>query len=371
MKQIPNEFLTTPIVYAVGETYQIMVPVACETVMWVQVGDRCFYDDSNGILRSSRSTHRMTVPMELLNREKRYTVCYRVIHERKPYHTDSSDVMTFTSPFRPVESTPVRIYHIADAHNLVEKPVAAGSYHGDQLDLLILNGDIPNHSGKIAYFTTIHEIAARLTGGELPVVFSRGNHDTRGIYAENIEEHTPTDNGRSYYSFRLGHLWGLVLDCGEDKADSHPEYGNTVCCEDFRRRETEFLKEIIRTRRQEYEAEGVQNRMVICHVPFTERFNPPFNIEEDTYAEWTRLLREEIHPQLILCGHMHRAYITPVGGDRDYHGQPCPVVVASQVNKRDENTTFVGGALTLSPTDCVVEFNDQSGAVLLRETLVF
>ena len=33
MKQLPQEFLTTPIVYAVKDSYQIIVPVSTETVM--------------------------------------------------------------------------------------------------------------------------------------------------------------------------------------------------------------------------------------------------------------------------------------------------------------------------------------------------
>ncbi|MBE6633265.1 MAG: metallophosphoesterase [Ruminococcaceae bacterium] len=370
MKDIPSEFRTTPIVYAVGKSYRIIVPVSRETVMWVMVGDRCFYDDSNGILRSANTTHRMTVPAELLDREKRYTVCYRVIHKRKPYFTESGEVQRYESEFRPVIGTPIRLYHIADAHNLVDEPVSAGRYFGDRLDLLVLNGDIPNHSGDVSFLTTIHLIAAHLTNGELPVVFSRGNHDTRGIHAEKIEEHTPTENGRSYFTFRVGHLWGIVMDCGEDKADTHAEYGNTVCCGDFRRRQTAYLKDVIARKSEEYEAEGVLNRMVICHVPFTEKFPEPFNIEEDTYAEWARLLREEIHPQVMLCGHMHRAYISPVGGDRDYLGQPCPVVVASQRSKENKNY-YVGGAITLYPDRCRVQMTDNQGACLLEQTLLF
>lgn len=57
MKNIPDAFFTAPVVYAVGNSYQIMVPVSCETLMWVAVGDRCYYDDSNGILRSAVTTH--------------------------------------------------------------------------------------------------------------------------------------------------------------------------------------------------------------------------------------------------------------------------------------------------------------------------
>ncbi|MBO5269618.1 MAG: serine/threonine protein phosphatase, partial [Clostridia bacterium] len=79
-----------------------------------------------------------------------------------------------------------------------------------------------------------HRIAAGVTKGRIPVVFARGNHDTRGKYAERLANHTPTDNGRSYYSVRLGKLWMLVLDCGEDKNDDHAEYGHTMCCHAFR-----------------------------------------------------------------------------------------------------------------------------------------
>ena len=60
---------TAPAVFVVGEDYQIMVPVSCETVMWVKVGDKCFYDESNGILCSAKRIHRMVVPCEILDKE--------------------------------------------------------------------------------------------------------------------------------------------------------------------------------------------------------------------------------------------------------------------------------------------------------------
>ena len=364
MKAVPDIFFTTPIVYAIHENYQIMVPVVRQCVMWVKVGEQCFYDDSNGILRSASLTHRMTVPMELLNREKSYTVYYREIYERKPYFSKSGEIECFSSTFRPIERQPIHIYHIADAHNEVDAPVAAGKYFGDALDLLVLNGDIPNHSGKIEYFNTIHQIASELTQGEIPVVFSRGNHDTRGIYAENIEDHTPTNDGKSYFSFQLGSLWGLVLDCGEDKCDSHPEYGHTICCEDFRRRETEFIKSVIQNADREYAAPGVCNRIVIVHTPLGERHESPFDIERETYTEWTQLLRDFVKPQLMLCGHVHRCYVTHPGDARDTLGQPWSVVVASECGG---DKPFAGGALILRRDGCEVRFTDSNRTV--KETV--
>lgn len=363
MKQIPSCFETTPIVYAVGKNYQIMIPVLKETLMWAEVGGKCYYDDVNGILRSNCTTHRITIPMEALNQAKEYKICYRVVKERKPYFSEVEEVAEFVSSFYPVKNEEnVRFYHIADTHNMVEKPVASAKAFG-KIDFLILNGDLPNHSGDIANFTTIHRIASEITGGEIPVVFSRGNHDMRGVYAENIAEHTPTDHGNSYYTFRLGNVWGMVLDCGEDKVDEHPEYAHTICCTDFRERQTAFMKNVIRCASEEYAAEDIRIRMVISHVPFTEHFEEPFNIEEEIYAEWTRLLREEIHPQVMLCGHIHRAYISPIGGEKDYFGQPCPVVVGAAPGTSAEGADwistkgiYIGTGFEADSSECKISF---------------
>ena len=121
-------------------------------------------------------------------------------------------------------------------------------------------------------------IAGSVTKAELPVIFSRGNHDTRGIYAENIADHTPTDNGRSYFTVRLGNIWAVVLDCAEDKPDTNPEYGHTICCHEFRIEETEFLKKIAESPDTEYAAPGVKYRLVIVHNPFCEPRRSPFDI---------------------------------------------------------------------------------------------
>lgn len=364
----PNEFATLPTVYAVGHNYQIIVPVTCETVMWVRVGDKCFYDDSNGILRSGRSTHKMIVPMELLDEARSYTVCYRVVIERKAYFSDLGDVMEYTSDFRPVrQEGAIRIYNIADAHNRVAQPIATGSFFGDELDLLVLNGDIPNHSGEIEFLTTIHEIAAGITGGRIPVIFSRGNHDTRGIYAENIEDHTPTDNGRSYFTFRLGRLWGMVLDCGEDKVDTHEAYGYTICCDDFRRRETQFIKDVIANAKNEYEADGVENRVIFCHNPFSTTFEPPFDIEIEVFTEWSTLLKD-VKPQIMVSGHRHKCYVSYVGSEYDHKGQPCPVIVASEPIK---SGPFWGGAIELYPDHCNVKFTDDNHNVREDIDIVF
>lgn len=378
MKEIPDCFETTPIVYAINNDYQIIVPVKEETLMWVEVDGKCFYDDVNGILRSNTTAHKMTVPMSLLNEAGEYKICYRLVSARKPYNSKVSAVFEYTSVFKAVPNENPRFFHIADAHNKVDEPVAAAKAFGE-IDFLILNGDIPNDAGDVKNFLTIHHIASEITNGEIPVVYSRGNHDMRGVYAENLSEYTPvTEEGNSFFTFRLGSIWGVVLDCGEDKPDDHVEYGSTICCADFRKRQIDFLQSIIANAENEYNAPGVEYKMVVCHDPFTE-YLPDRVSEEDlaTYTEWARLLREYIQPDVMICGHVHSAYISQVGGALDRLGQACPVVVGSSSGTSDKDYgewlhvrgVYIVTGFALNNDTLTVDFVGHNGIVYRQSVL--
>ncbi len=355
-------FELNPAVYAVGREYQIIIPVECETTMWVQVGDRTYYDASNGVLRSNSFVHKVTVPMEILDEAGAYTIYLCELLERKPYFTEAKEPEAKEFSFRPVKGMGARAYHIADSHNRVKEPIEAARLYGD-IDFLILNGDIPDHCGREENVLTLFKLVSELTGGNIPIVFARGNHDMRGKYAERFADYTPCQNGNSYYTFRLGSLWGLILDCGEDKPDGNPEYGPTICCHDFRMRQTEFIKQVIANAAKEYEAEDVEYRMVICHNPFTMRHPAPFNIEEDTYAEWCRLLREYVKPQVMLSGHMHKVMLLESGCGKDAYGQPCTVVVGNEryLDKENNRIYFMGAGLRFTENGLEVTFTDNMG----------
>ncbi len=347
---------TAPAVFAVGNEYQIMVPVTESSLFWVEIGDDSFYDESNGIMRSLCSTHRVKVPMAVLDSEKKYTVCERKIVDRKPYFPITENTVKTEFEFYPIPYDNIRVYHVSDTHNRVDEPVRAAETFGN-IDLLVMNGDIPDHSGEVKNFDTIYEIADKITHGKIPIVFARGNHDMRGYHAEEIAEHTPNQNGNTYYTFRLGSIWGLVLDCGEDKADEHPEYGFTVACHQFRKRQTEFIKSVIDNAENEYAADGVKHKLIVVHNPFTHRLSEPFDIEQDIFSEWSQLIKENISPELMLCGHLHRVTVFAVGSDMDNYGQACPVIVGAAVG----NKHHAGCGLTLiNHKKAIVEFCDSN-----------
>lgn len=355
---------TSPAVFAVGNTYQIMAQTERETLVFVRVGEKTYYDESNGIMNSLSPVHRVTVPMKVLDSEKRYTVCVREIVERKPYFTQTEELVELSYTFSPVPESDIRIYHIADAHNRIDQPVAAAKAFG-RIDLLILNGDVIDHSGAPEKFDNIYAICAQITNGAVPVVFSRGNHDMRGQFAEKFIDYTPHQSGNTYYTFRLGSIWGIVLDCGEDKEERCAEYGHTVACHCFRERQTAFLESVIENADKEYQAPGVKTRLVIAHNPFSMKKERPFDIEEKLFSHWGALLRDNIQPDLMICGHTHVHGIHPVDSQMDAFNQPCTIVVASE----PRIDSYIGCGFVVCADRIEAVFTDSNSNILSKHTL--
>ena len=290
-------------VFAVKREYQIVFHTIAPAMGWVEIDGKRYHDAVCGVVRSGRSLHKITVPQSVLDAAGHYAICAAHFVERAPYFPTPGPTFRIEYDFRPIdEGDGLQIAMIADSHSHTDAPTRAAAHFGDALDLLVLCGDIGNtaHDEKNSF--TVYRLAENLTKGSRPVVFARGNHDTRGAFAEYLPEYMGSDDGRCYFTFRLGSLWGVVLDCGEDKSDDHAEYGPIADFEAFRRVETEFLRNVVLHKEEEYAAPGVTRRVAICHIPFTLQTGSDFAGE--AYREWIDLLNT-IGIDLMLSGHNH------------------------------------------------------------------
>ena len=350
-------FKNSPAIFAVADEYQIMVLTDEKCVMWARIGDENYFDDSNGILRVGREVHRMCVPMGKLNREKKYTICARRVEQTSFHNCAGDDIIEQEYDFYPVPDTNPRAYQLADTHDVITPCVNACEFFG-KIDFLIMNGDIHDGCYDTDSLYIIYEIAEKLTHGNIPIVFARGNHGLRDKFAEKLEEYEPTYNGNSYYTFKLGRIWGIVLDCGEDKADECDAYHNSIICHSFRKRQTDFIKRVIENAKTEYLCDDIDYRMVVVHIPFTEQLAPPFNIEKEIYLEWSKLIKDNIKPDIMMSGHCHWQAINEIGGEKDHLGQPCTVVVGSKFSHTDKSY-YAGCGLKFENASIEVVFNDS------------
>lgn len=190
----------------------------------------------------------------------------------------------------------------------------------------------------------------------------------KNVYMENIADYTPAENGCSHYSVRLGPVWGIVLVCGEDKDDSHPEHGHTVCCHSFCREETEYLGNIVKHADEEYDGEGVTYKLVICRTPFAQTPKTTFDIEREFLKKWADILKENVKPHLMPKGHNHRKRISPGGGKSDGKGQICTVIVATEA-EFGENPRYEWYTVTFDGKSAKTEFTDKDRNVSNSEII--
>lgn len=335
-----------PTVCIVGNTYQIMIITEQDALVKVRVGNNIYYNHSNGIRVSSSGVHRISVPSEELDKARKYTIAIEKMMERRPYFPEIAPAVEKTYEFRPVEKTnDINIYHLADVHGQFEQAVNVVKCCGKEIDLLIMNGDISNTSDTFDDIILCYKIASEVTKGEFPCIISRGNHDLRGLEAQNLAKYMPGDNGKSYYTFRAGCIWGLLVDTGEDKDDNHPEYGGTICCHEFRLEQENMIKNTIKNAAGEYAQDGIKYKFIVSHVPFTFKRENPFDIERQLYSNWSELIKKNINPDLMLCGHTHKACVSECGSKYDDLGQPCTIIVGSDVSKDDSGKSVFAGAL--------------------------
>ena len=282
--------------------------------------------------------------------------------------------MRRTFSFYPVKDTPsLRVYHLSDVHGKKDAAVAAAGYFGKAPDLLILNGDISSSSQTVDETMLPLEIAFAVTKGERPCVITRGNHDLRGAMAERLGDFYPLDCARFYYTVRLGPLWMLVLDCGEDKNDDHREYAGTVAFHKYRKKETAFLKELCLAPQPEFNGGAVRYKIVVSHIPFMHTDYDPvrgvheFDIEQDTYAEWVGLINEHIKPDLGLFGHVHRTGVLTGPGKYNEKGFAAPMILGGRPLEND----VIGCAITLANRSAQIVFNGKTPTAAETKTISF
>ncbi len=357
---LPQNFKIFPTVFAVGDNYQIFVTTNTETVLYIKVANKKYYDAANGVLRSKVPVHIVNVPCGELDKAGEYTVVYRNVAKRDYFDVITEAEVENTFFFKAVTGEKINIYDISDSHRFRQCVINTGKYFGDDLDLLILNGDV--YEGERDDFFNLLNLTSEITRGEIPVVSSRGNHDARGSYAEDYAKYNPTDNGRTYFTFKVGSIWGLVLDCGEDAADDYHEYGNCVAFREFKEKETEFIRGVVE--KGEYNAKDIKHKLVISHNPLCREVPAPYNIDMDIYKEWAQLIYKNIEPELAIFGHTHVSGIHEKGGMYDLYGvQNCPCVVAGQADfsYRGSEGKYKGCAIVLSDEKPQIFFTDDTG----------
>lgn len=341
-----------PSVMVIGDKYEIIVNTLEEGVAYIKIGRSVFHENHSGIMPSVTLVHKFRVPQKLLNKYKSYTVYYKRVIERKNNFPTVGKLKKAKFEFCPIEKTDnVNMFYIADMHAEWDMAEKVSSYFGDDLDLYIVNGDF-GESSSMENLRLLNKLVGDVTKGKKPAIVGRGNHDTRGLLAEKVTDFMACEDGRAYFEFSVGPVWGVVLDCGEDKYDNHPEYRGLNFFETYRKEELKFLKKL--------KPKDAPLRFAVCHVPFMYPgcMCGEFDIMPDLYRKWGGEL-ERMGFEFMMCGHTHTAHYLESGNKTDKFYHSYPVVVG--VTKRSGYLS--GAAVTLRKGGSVMRLIGSDGSV--------
>ena len=181
---------------------------------------------------------------------------------------------------------------------------------------IFFNGDmVSDMRSEEQLFGGFMDTAVRLFAKEKPMYYARGNHETRGNFANTFPKYFASPTGKLYYLLRRGPVCFVVLDCGEDKPDSDMEYSGIVAFDQYRDAERDWLRDALKST----EFRDAPFKVVVLHMP-------PFggwHGEDEIAAKFVPLLNEA-KVDVMLCGHLHK-YLN----QKPANGVNFPVIVNS------------------------------------------
>jgi len=259
---------------------------------------------SNGLIDANTRRHSIRISNLEPGTKYRYRAVSKEIIEFDPYEvlygdTVVSEVLEFETldPGKTIFSFGV----VADVHERASKlDSLLQATAVDSLDMMFYTGDILNWIGEEdRIFNGFLDVSVKHFAKKKPFIFTRGNHETRGPNARGLISYFPHESGKFYYSFRQGNVHFLVLDSGEDKADTHPVYAGLVDFDAYRDEQTQWLSKAV----QSDDFENALYRIVLVHIPVFSGSSG--HGATDITEKWGPVLNNA-GIDLLVSGHHHR-----------------------------------------------------------------
>ena len=233
-----------------------------------------FYDTKYGRIQATTTLHKVRInnlkpgttyryaifSKEVLKRESDARIYYGITVANPAYSRNS---LAFTTFSQEDDSVSFLVFNDLHGRSQFMKDVCKNiDFKG--IDMVIFNGDMSTTINSAEQlFTDFIDASVELFASRVPILFTRGNHETRGTYADYLMEYFPMESKTIYHLVNVGNVAFLMLDCGEDKPDSDIEYSGLADFDAYRLAEAEWLKETINSKK--YKDAPV--KIAILHVP--------------------------------------------------------------------------------------------------------
>lgn len=219
-------------------------------------------------------------------------------------------------------------------------------------------GDMMNYMEKNSQenpFTAFVDASVEMFATSVPFELVRGNHETRGNLARSFPDYFPKKNGKVYGHYLLGDIMVVMLDCGEDKADTHPVYAGFTDYSGYRLEQKKWLEDLLTSK----EYKQAKYHIVICHFPLAMSDKEK---KKNVFWGWQEMcdmflpVLNKADVDLLVSGHTHRFFYHKPGSV----GNKFPMI---------EQGAGTAARLDLVDGEILLRVIDDKGVVVFRKSL--
>ncbi len=325
-------YLQNPVGNGITVMWETTVPAYC----WVEYGKdttqlkraRTIVD---GQVVCNNYLHKIRIDGLQPGQKYYYRVCSQEMLLYQAYkkvfgNTAQSFFSEFTLPTTDTDSFTAIVFNDLHQHTQTFRALCK-QIQNINYDFVVFNGDCVDDPVDHEQATTfISELTEGVHGDRIPTFFMRGNHEIRNAYSIGLRDHYDYVGDKTYGSFNWGDSRIVMLDCGEDKLDSHWVYYGLNDFTQLRNEQVDFLKKELSAK----EFKKAKKRILIHHIPLYG------NYEKNLCADlWTNLL-EKAPFNVSLNAHTHKYAFHPKGE----LGNNYPVIIGGGY-KMDSATVMI------------------------------
>ena len=351
---LPYRIVSDPVVMDTGEDYAVVFATNAPGTGFVSYSydgaERTVYAQTNGRRIGDRLIHSIRVPYAHLKNNS-YTVGSTRVIEEFSYGGRNGKTVTAGPYTLQVNESDTQTYLlISDWHSYLDDAKAAIAALGDYDAVLMLGDPAAGMDFEEQAVRNIVQFGGDLTRGAMPVLYVRGNHETRGAFAGLLPSYLGYD--KFYYTADRGPYSFLVLDSGEDKPDDHVEYGGMDDYKQNREQMVDWLKTV-----------KVKNDklLVLSHAWQVSEPEPALS-----RAAWDAF--SALGARFVISGHEHVCRFLPGDSAQEQEYAEAYPGITAYIDGGHKGKTYIASKLTLTPQGARFEAVSNSGERIADET---
>lgn len=353
----PYKITSMPTVIDKGDGYSVVFSTNGPGTGYIEYTydgkDYKVFDQTGGRLNTERKIHSISVPYEHLKNNTYKIGSTRVIDEFSYGSRLGKNVVSDEYTLTVNESENQSWLVVSDWHTMLSKAYTAIGHMGEYDGVVLLGDATPGVDFEDEVVKNIVEFGGEISKGTKPVLYVRGNHETRGAYANDLAVALGLDE--FYYTTNIGDYSFVILDSGEDKDDSHSEYGGMTDYNTYRASMIEWLKGV------EVKTDKVIALSHSWQISDVE--------EELSTAGWNEI--DRLGARIMISGHHHKCRFLGDGNDREKEIFSAHPDIIGYLDGGKVGDTYIASKLTLSPDGLNIKAVNVEGEQIFDENFTW